>query len=97
MKKSEARNLENFTSTISHEFRTPLATAISFVEMLFKMISDAAQMKYLNLVSISLNLLLSLVNDVVDLTLIKSNCFREEVKDFNPTEALEFVHSLMSF
>ena len=54
-------------------------------------------MKYLNLVSISLNLLLSLVNDVVDLTLIKSNCFREEVKDFNPTEALEFVHSLMSF
>ena len=30
--KSKAQNLQNFTSTISHEFRTPLGTSLMFLE-----------------------------------------------------------------
>ena len=67
MRKSEERNTKNFTATISHEFRTPLATALSFIEMLLRMIADSAQVKYLLLVKTSLNLLLTLVNDLLDL------------------------------
>ena len=45
----------------------------------------------------SLNLLLSLVNDVLDLTLIKNSKIPVERKFFNPTEVLKFVHSLMAY
>ena len=67
MRKSEERNTKNFTETISHEFRTPLATALSFIEILLRMLADSAQFKYLLLVKTSLNLLLTLVNDLLDL------------------------------
>ena len=39
--RSEQRNMENFTSTISHEFRTPLATALTFIVLLLSLITDA--------------------------------------------------------
>ena len=58
---------------------------------------DAAQIRLLNLVNTSLNLLLNLVSDMVDLTLIKRDRYLAQKKLFNPTEALQFVHSIMTF
>lgn len=37
-KQAEARNLESYTSMMSHEFRTPLATAIMFIKMILERI-----------------------------------------------------------
>ena len=55
--KSEAQNMENFTSTISHEFKTPVGTALSFIDLLLREILVAQQIKYLSMVKTSLNLL----------------------------------------
>ena len=44
---SKNRNdcLESYTSTISHEFRTPLSTIIMFLETLLSVIRDETQRK----------------------------------------------------
>ena len=36
--KSEAQNLESYTAMISHEFRTPLATALMFIDIIIHII-----------------------------------------------------------
>jgi len=80
---------------ISHEFRTPLATALIFISLLLQQVKDAKSTEYLNLIKNSLNLLMSLVNNLVDLKLIKENCFRPQAQTFSPLEALKFVRSLL--
>ena len=88
--------MENFTSTISHEFKTPVGTALTFIDMMLKEILAAHQIKYLNMVKTSLNLLQSLVSDLLDLQQIKTGAFSVGCLAFNPTEAIQFVMSLLS-
>ena len=60
---------------MSHEFRTPLGTAIMFIDILLKMIQNAEAIRLIGLIKSSLNLLLSLVNDIIDLKLIRNDNF----------------------
>ena len=60
---------------MSHEFRTPLGTAIMFIDLLLKMIQNAEAIRLIGLIKSSLNLLLSLVNDIIDLKLIRNDNF----------------------
>ena len=39
--KSEARNLESYTSMMQHEFITPLSTSLLFLEMILTLIKTA--------------------------------------------------------
>ena len=95
-KKNEFQNQENVQSIISHEFKTPLATALCFVEMIIELVSNAQCLHYLSLVKISLNLLQNLVNDMLDLNMIKYNKFATKQEIFDPTKIIEFVVSLLS-
>ena len=58
---------------MSHEFRTPLGTALMFIEMVINLLTDEYSKKLLVLVKTSILLLLSLVSDVLDLKMLKSN------------------------
>ena len=53
--------------------------------------TNAAAIKMIELVKVSLNLLLSLVNDMVDLKLIKANQFTVNMNIFSPLESIRFV------
>ena len=53
--------------------------------------TNAAAIKMIKLVQVSLNLLLSLVNDMVDLKLIKANQFKANTNIFSPLESIRFV------
>ena len=67
-------SLESFTSTISHEYRTPLGTSLMFLESVLESDSLSEEQRgLLNLVVCQLNLLLCLVNDMLDIKLIKSD------------------------
>ena len=48
-------------------------------------------MKLIDLVKSSLNLLLSLVNDMVDLKLIKEGQYSTNLEVFDPLDTLKFV------
>ena len=60
---------------MSHEFRTPLGTALMFINMIFELIQNAEAKRLLELTKSSLDLLLSLVSDIVDLKMLKENQF----------------------
>ena len=65
------KSLESFTSTISHEYRTPLGISLIFLEQLIEQNHESEHTKrILDMISTNLNLLLSLVNDVLDLKMI---------------------------
>ena len=60
---------------VSHEFRTPIGTALMFIDLVIEIITQAEALRLLNIVKSSLNLLLSLVQDMLDIKLIKENKF----------------------
>ena len=79
---------------MSHEFRTPLGTTLMFIEMILSMQTNASAIRIIELIKDSLNLLLSLVNDMVDLKLIKENNFVVNLNVFDPRSALDFIKEL---
>ena len=82
--KSEARNLESYTSMMQHEFITPLSTSLMFLELVLTIIKNAQCVSILGHVQAAMNLLLHLVKDLIDLKSIKENCFKQNVVPFNP-------------
>ena len=65
------QSLESLTSTISHDFRTPIATSLMFIEQLLELNLKPQAQRILLLIIAQLRLLLSLVNDILDIKLIK--------------------------
>jgi len=94
-KQAESRNLESYTSMMSHEFRTPLATAIMLIDMMLRTLTEAVCLRYCQIIKVSLSLLLSLVNDMVDLKLVKEKMLEPKFKVFSPAKVLDFVVSLL--
>ena len=43
--------MENYTAIMSHEFRTPLSTAIMLLGAVFKIVSDKNACRILNMVT----------------------------------------------
>mmetsp|Transcript_22843 Transcript_22843/g.30455 ORF Transcript_22843/g.30455 Transcript_22843/m.30455 type:complete len:91 (+) Transcript_22843:224-496(+) len=77
-KQLQARQVENFTSTVSHEMRTPIASVLFFATRLnefFLVLCAACQAHqkvadakhYLNLIISQLRLTQSFVDDLTDL------------------------------
>lgn len=61
-----------FLATMSHEIRTPMNAILGFSEILLNTTSDEKQKQYLNAVLSSGRTLLSLINDILDLSKIES-------------------------
>ena len=69
--KDRIKQMENLTSTVSHEMRTPLSAVSSFINMLLEEENDEMDRKevkrILNLIKYQLRMLLCFVNDLLDL------------------------------
>lgn len=61
-----------FLANMSHEIRTPMNSIIGFSEILNNKIKDDVQRSYLNSILTSSKALLSLINDVLDLSKIEA-------------------------
>ena len=86
--------LESYTSTISHEFRTPLGTSLTFLEDLMKKNFDKQTMSVLQLIISQLNMLLCLVNDILDLKMIEAGKYEPRYEIFEPVSILEFITAM---
>lgn len=69
--KNSAQAKSNFLANMSHEIRTPLNSVIGFSDLLFAMTTDEKQKNYLRAIKSSGESLLSLINDILDLSKIE--------------------------
>ena len=88
--KNRNETLESFTSTISHDFRTPLGTSLMFLEQLMSQEFNKGVMTVLNLIVQQLNFLLCLVNNVLDIKMIQQGIYDQKVEKFNPQSTIDF-------
>ena len=83
---------DNFIAHISHELRTPLNSVIGFSELLNKDSSlTEKQLKFINLINQSGQHLLTLINNVLDLS--KLNADKLEIK-YSDLNLVDFLHNV---
>jgi two-component system, NarL family, sensor histidine kinase EvgS len=61
-----------FLANMSHEIRTPLNAIIGFSQLLSKQVIDIKQKTYLDSINVAGNSLLTLINDILDLSKIEA-------------------------
>jgi signal transduction histidine kinase len=89
---STSRHKSEFLANMSHELRTPLNAIIGFSQVLRQRLFgevNAKQDEYLGDILSSGYHLLSLINDVLDLSKVEAGQLELEVADFSVAEALE--------
>ena len=82
--------MQNITSTVSHEMRTPLGTIQQFVMLLMTLGPSAVDRKqakhFLHLIKYQVSMLLGYVNDLLDLKQINQGVFEQNVTVFDPNK-----------
>ena len=86
-----------FLANMSHEIRTPLNSIIGFSELLTNNsdIDDSAK-KYSSIIEESAKSLLSIINDILDVSKIESGNFDINIKQTNIHEVCKNVYELFS-
>lgn len=80
---SANRLKSEFTANISHEIRTPMNSIIGFTDILRSEIKDPIHKDYLNTVYKSGTTLLTMINDLLDLSKIEANKLRLHPRPHN--------------
>lgn len=86
-----------FVSTISHELRTPLYGVIGITDMLLDEHKELAKSPHLSSLKFSAGYLLSLVNDVLEITKIEENKIILESLTFNISDEINMIKNSLSF
>jgi signal transduction histidine kinase/ActR/RegA family two-component response regulator len=84
-----------FLATMSHELRTPMNGVIGAVQLLFHSALTPEQHDYAKTISDSGELLLSIINDILDLSKIEAGHLALEARPFDPRASLATVESLL--
>ena len=86
-----------FIASMSHEFRTPLNSIIGFTGLILQGVTgkiNPEQSKQLNMVKSSSEHLLSLINDVIDVSKIETEMLELEIKNFNLSEIIQEIKEI---
>ncbi len=83
-----------FLANMSHEIRTPLNSIIGFSELLDSMITDRQHSNYLNTINMAGKSLLTLINDILDLSKIESDTLEIKTVPVNVKAVFEDVYQL---
>jgi signal transduction histidine kinase len=93
-----SRHKSEFLANMSHELRTPLNAIIGFSEVLMQRMFgelNAKQDEYLRDIYDSGRHLLSLINDILDLSKIEAGRMELELTDFDPPTAIDSALTLV--
>jgi signal transduction histidine kinase/DNA-binding response OmpR family regulator len=85
-----------FLANMSHEIRTPLNSIIGFSEMLSKSKIPNEELEYAKIVARSAKSLLSIINDILDISKVESGKIDLEDVAFSPSNLFDQVVELFS-
>ncbi len=86
-----------FLATMSHEIRTPMNGILGMAQMLLMPgVKDSDQRDYARTILTSGQTLLTLLNDILDLSKIEAGKLRVEAVAFDPAQLLQETHTLFS-
>ena len=91
-----AKAKESFLTNMSHEIRTPLNVIIGMVRELGKEKLSEQQRKYVVNSESSANHLLTIINNILDMSKIEAGQFTLDPVDFSITALINDVHSILS-
>ena len=94
LRASQAKS--DFLATVSHEVRTPLNGIIGMVGLLSNSELDPEQHHFAETALRSADLLLSVINDILDVAKLEANQFELEYIDFDLGETVENVAALVA-
>lgn len=92
---ASAQAKENFLANMSHEIRTPLNAVVGTTHLLESTPLDEMQRRYLSAIRYSTDTLLSLINDILDLTKIGSGNLEFESAPFSVRDLVESLGETM--
>ena len=91
-----SRAKTTFLNNMSHDIRTPLNAIIGFTELAAARLNDKSAVEnYLSKIRSSSSYLLSLINDVLDMSRIESGSVKLESSLFSLPEFFEDLHTLL--
>ncbi len=91
-KAEEAKKHERqFLANMSHEIRTPMNAIIGMTKLLMNISTEHRQLKYIKGIKDSAENLLSIINDILDLSKIESGKIKIEHVPFSIQDTLELV------
>ena len=98
--KQEAENnsktKSEFLANMSHEIRTPLNSVIGFADILSQSVTDTKQLNQLRIINSSGRTLLTLINDILDLSKIEAGKFIIEYENINIEFILDDITQIFS-
>ncbi|MDE6274639.1 MAG: response regulator, partial [Clostridiales bacterium] len=95
--KSANEAKSNFLANMSHDIRTPMNAIIGYATLLNKAADQADKVReYVRKISFSGQHLLSLINDILDMSKIESGKTNLNMSDFDLSELFEELYSIMA-
>ncbi len=90
------RAKSEFLANMSHEIRTPMNAIMGFTELLFPLVRDEKQKSYLQAIQTGGKNLLTLINDILDLSKIEAGKMEIRYESVNPYSIFEEIRQVFA-
>ena len=97
LKAEEANRAKSiFLANMSHEIRTPMNAIIGFSDLLYALVTEKKQKRYLESIKIAGKNLLQIINDILDLSKIEAGKLDIQLSPVNPHDIFNEIQQIFS-